>query len=265
MAITYRPTSTLSAALNETDNEFTVASTTNIEAGDLLVFKNEVMHVRAVPVSGRVIVRRGYEGTRALAHINGDTFFIGNAAEFSAIREHTLGIFGSGAVVPNICIPGTRGFDVNGYEYVLVDLTATLVQGATVAISKDGLFTAAVLATTHSGPVGVLVEGGSSDQWVWALRKGYHPHAKLVGGSSLVTSTGVLRAATSVSTPSVGLLGLTTSQAYSTSVDICEQAYIYGMFPASAASTASTSASSETGYFCAVWLEHPYMNRVLTS
>lgn len=265
MAATYRPTSTLSAAIDNSVNEFTVASTANITKGDLLVFRNEIMHVREVPVSGRVKVRRGYEGSRALAHRSGETFFIGDADQFALIRDAALGIFGNDFQLPKVCVPGARGFDSEGNEYVLVDLTATMVLGATVAISKDGLYTAAVLTASHQGPVGVLAEGGTSDQWAWALIRGYHPHAKLVGGSSLVTSTGVLRAATSVSTPSVGLLGLTTSQAYSTSVDICEQAYITGMFPASAASTASTSASSETGLFCAVWLQYPFMNRVLTS
>lgn len=260
MASTYRPTSTLSATLNDSDNAFNVASTTNISVGDLLVFRNEVMHVREIPVSGRVVVRRGYQGTHSLAHASGDTFFIGTGEEFNLIRNATLGLFGPSAEVPGICVPGARAFDANGYEYILLDLTATIVAGATVLISKDGLYTASVLTSAGSGSVGVLVEGGTSDQWAWALVKGLHTHAKLVGGSSLVTSTGIVAGATSVSTPAVGLLGLTTSQASSG-----ENQAIYGMWPASAASTASTSASSETGYYCSVWLQYPYIQRLITS
>lgn len=260
MPVTYRPTSTLSAALDATTNEFNVASTANIEAGDLLVFRNEVMHVREVPVSGRVIVRRGYEGTYALAHVNGDTFYIGNGTEFSAVRDAALGIFGPSFKAPNILIPGVRGFDANGYEYVLLDLTASIVYGATVLISKDGLHTAAVLTSAGSGNVAVLVEGGSSDQWCWGLIRGHHPRAKLGSGSSLATSTGIVVPASSVSTPAVGLVALTTTQASSN-----ENQAIYGMWPASAATTATTAATSETGMAIAVWLSYPYVQRVITS
>ena len=56
MAITYRPTSTLSAALNSTDNEFNIASSTNVSVGDLLALRNEIMHVREIPVANRVKV-----------------------------------------------------------------------------------------------------------------------------------------------------------------------------------------------------------------
>lgn len=266
MPVTYLPTSTLSAALNDSDNAFNVASTTSISVGDIMVFKHEVMHVRDIPVSGRVVVRRGYEGTQAIAHRSGDTFYVGSPSEFENIRNVALGVFKEGATVPNICVPGAKGVDVNGYEYVLVDLTGSIYVGATVGISRDGLFTAAILAGTHSGPVGVLVETGTSDQWCWALRRGGYNTAKVtVGGSSLATSTGVCLAATSASTPSVGLITLTTSAAYSTSIDSCETALIYGMWPASATTTGTTATSAETGLRCKVWLENPYMLRKLTS
>jgi hypothetical protein len=264
MAITYLPTSTLSAALNDSDNEFNVASTANIAAGDLLVFRKEIMQVRSVPVSGRVVVRRGYDGTYALAHKTGTTFFIGSPDELALIRDSTLGLFGPAADLPKVAVPGARAFDANGYEYILVDCTATIVPGATVAISRDGLYTASVLTSAHSGSVGIVVENATSDQWAWAIIKGYYSHAKLVGGSSLVTSTGVVAAATSVSSPAVGLIGLTTSQAAS-SLPGTAAVRINQMYPVSAASTASTSASSETGLYCDVWLEYPFVPRRLSS
>ncbi len=264
MAFTYRPTTTLSAALNDTDNEFNVASTTNISVGDLLVFKNEVMQVREIPVSGRVVVRRGYEGTHALSHKTGTTFYIGTGEEFERIRHSTLGLFGPSFKIPDICVPGARGFDANGYEYILVDCTATIIPGATVLISKDGLYTASVLTSAGAGNVGILIENATSAQWAWAIIKGYYSHAKLVGGSSLVTSTGVVAAASSVSTPAVGLRGATTSEAWSTLI-ASRLPVIMGMYPASAASTASTSATSETGLYCDVWLEYPFLPRKMSS
>lgn len=266
MAITYLPTSTLSSAIDDTVNEFNVASTSNVAVGDLLVFRKEIMHVRAIPVSGRVQVRRGYDGTHSLAHKSGTAFFIGSPDELSLIRNSTLGLFGPAADLPKVAIPGSRAFDANGYEYVLVDCTATIVPGATVAISRDGLYTASVLTSAHSGPVGILVENATSDQWAWAIIKGYYSHAKLGSGSSLVTSTGIVAAATSVSSPAVGLVGLTTSQAAS-SLPGSAAVRIHQMYPVSACSTgsATTSASSETGFWCDVWMEYPFVPRRLSS
>ena len=64
----------------------------------------------------------------------------------------------------------------------------------------------------------------------------------------------------SVSTPSVGLLALTTSQASSN-----HTGHIYGMYLGSAATTASTSASSETGLAADVWLNYPFVLRQISS
>ena len=264
MASTDRPTSTLSAAINSTVNEFTVASTANITVGCYLAFNQEFMKVVEVPVSGRVKVRRGVAGTHSLAHASGDTFYIGTPDQFDLIRNESLGLFGQISQLPKVCVPGARAFDANGYEYILIDLTETVVPGATVLISKDGLFTGSVLTASGSGPVGIVVENATSDQWAWVLIRGYYAHAKLVGGSSLATSTGVMAGASSVSTPSVGLRALTTSQAGS-SLPGSVAAVIQQMYPAGAASTASTSASSETGLFCAVWLEYPFIPRRLSS
>ena len=80
-----------------------------------------------------------------------------------------------------------------------------------------------------------------------------------------MTSTGILVAATSVSTPAVGLVGLTTSQAATSLGPGATSAFIYRMWPASATTTATTSASSETGYACTVWMDYPFVIRRLTS
>jgi hypothetical protein len=272
MAITYRPTSTLSAALNEQDVEFNVASTANVTVGCLLVFSRELMKVRAIPVAGRVSVRRGYEGTRSVAHRNGATFFIGTPEQFAQARNAALGLFGEGAKLPDCLIPGAKAIDVDGYEYTLVDVAATggVIQGSTVGISKDGLYRAIILTTTHSGLVGVITENGTSDQWVWALTKGLYKRAEVTIGGSIATSTGICMAASSVSTPSVGLIVFTTSQASSvyatTSAGLEEYPVIHGMWPASS-TTSGTSAttSAHTGIQIDLWLDNPYMNRKLSS
>jgi hypothetical protein len=272
MAITYRPTSTLSAALNNADAEFNVASTANITAGCLLVFSREVMMVRAVPVSGRVSVRRGYEGTRALAHRSGATFYIGTPAQFAQARNVSLGLFGEGAKLPDCLIPGSKAIDVDGYEYTLVDVgqTGGIIKGATIGISKDGLYTASILTPSHSGLVGVLAEIGSSDEWAWALTKGLYKRAEATVGGSVATSTGLCFPASSASSPSVGLIVYTTSQASSvyatTSAGLGEFPVIHGMWPASA-TTSGTSATTglHTGIQIDVWLDNPYMIRKISS
>jgi len=251
----YLNSTTLSAAIDKEQNEFLVAATTNISVGSLIVVRGEAMHVRAIPVSGRVVVRRGYQGTRAIAHPNGAKVWIGDPDDFKTIKDNAAAVIGASEALPDFCLPGTRAKDNAGNEYVMVDLTGTIYGGATVLISKDGEFTAAVLTSAGIGSVGVLMEYGTSNQWGWAQIYGYNAHAKLVGGSSLATSLGVLEGASSVSTPAVGLLARTTSQASTTT-----NAQIIGMHLVSACTTASTSASSETGYYAAVWLNYPFLN-----
>jgi hypothetical protein len=265
MAFTYTGSTTFASAVSREDVDIALTTTTGVTKGMILVTGVEVMIVRAIPVAGRAIVRRGYEGSPAGPHNSGENVFFGLPSDFAQIKDNALRMFGASFKVPDICIPGVRGIDVRGYEYILVDSTASIVPGATVLISKDGNFTASVLTAAGQGSVGVLMEDATSDQWAWAMIRGLHTHAKLVGGSSLMTSTGVLLGATSVSTPAVGLLGLTTSQAAGTSGSYGEQAIISRMWPASSWTSASTSATSETGGYAAVWLEYPFMTRKLTS
>lgn len=271
MAVNVLNTSTLSEDIAKDTDTFTVGSTANISVGQLLCIAGtagkEMVKVQVIPVSGRVNVVRGVNGTRALSHKSGTRFFIGDGDDFINVRDASpnqyislTGFPGTGII--DYALPGTRARDGAGNEYVCVELTATVLLGATVLISKDGNYTAAQITSTSVGNVGVMVEGATSDQYAWALVCGFHDHAKLVGGSSLVTSLGEFGGATSVSTPSVGLLGRSSSQRTSA---YGEASIIYGMFPASAASTASTSASSETGLFCSAWLNYPYIQRAITT
>lgn len=270
MAATFLNSSTLSETLAEDTVNFTVGSTANVTVGNLLAILGtaglEMVSVEEIPVSGRVVVSRGVAGTRALSHPSGAKFFIGAPDAFKTVAgtspNEFIRLVGVQGAFPDYAVPGTRAKDGAGNEYVMVDLTATVVPGASVLISKDGAFTASVLESTSVGDVGIVVEDATSAQWAWAIIKGFYAHAKLVGGSSLVTSLGEFGGATSVSTPSVGLLGRSSSQRSS---DYLVASTIYGMFPASAASTASTSASSETGLFCSAWLNYPWAQRAITS
>lgn len=267
MATNILNTSTLSEALEKETNEFTVGSTASISVGNYLVIVGtaglEAVSVQAIPVSGRVQVKRGIGGTAALRHRSGTRFFIGTPNDFQGLRNGVVaGFAGNGNDLPLYPLPGLKAFDGAGNEYVLVELTQTVVPFATVIISRDGNYTAAVMTSVSQGTVGVMAEGSSSDQYAWAQIWGRVDHGKMVGGSSLVTSLGEFWGASSVSTPAVGLLGRSSSQrssAYGT------DPVIFGMWPTSAASTASTSASSETGLFAGAWLQYPYINRVVTS
>lgn len=274
MAVDILNETTLSEAVAAGTNEFAVGSTTNVTAGtSLLVVQGtsgqEVMKVQEVPSSGRVGVLRGFNGTRSLNHPSGARVFIADPDDLTRAwgfvdrAGNVVNLAGNSGDFPQYALPGARGHDGKGNEYVMVELSATVVRGATLLISKDGNYTASVLTSAGVGPVGVLTEGASSDQYVWAQIYGDVDHAKLVGGSSLVTSLGEFGGASSVSTPSVGLLGRSSSQRSS---DYLGASTIYGMFPTSAATTsASTSASSETGLAVSAWLNYPYAQRAITT
>jgi len=264
MAVAAASSTTLTNAASVSEQLLVVGSTANISVGNVLVLANtgghEIVKVQDIPVSGQVRVMRGWNGTRARALAAGINIYIGTPDVFKQVRDSAVNLVGDSGALPEYCIPGTRARDGAGNEYVMVDLTFTAYIGAGVVISKDGLYTASVITSTSFGSVGVLVEEGTSNQWAWAQIFGNCPTVQLVGGSSLVTSTGIFQPATSVSTPSVGVLGLTTSQA---STDQSKQ--IYGMFPNSAATTATTSATSATGLRCGAWLNYPFLQRQASS
>lgn len=270
MALAIFNTTALNGALNATDNEFAVDSTANISVGQVLAIRGtaglEMVKVQEIPVSGRVKATRGVMSTRALAHPDDAKVFIGDHDDFVTVAGSSPSEFirltGNSGNYSEYALPGTVAKDGAGNEYMCVELTASVVPGATVLISKDGNYTAGILTSTGVGQVGVTTEDATSDQYTWVQVYGFNAHAKLVGGSSLVTSLGELGGASSVSTPAVGLLGRSSSQR---TTGYQEASIIYGMFPTSAASTASTSATSETGLFCSVFLNYPYVQRAITS
>lgn len=250
MAVTGFNTTTLSEALTAETNDFTVNSTANITAGDLLVIRNEQVKVLAIPVSGRVQVKRGINGTEARAHPTGHRLFIiANPEDTKVNTKGQLAMVGASGNFPDYLFPGQRATDGAGREYILVQLSTAMFSGATVSISLDGLFTASKLLSTSQGPVGVLVEEATSNQYAWAQIYGENAYAQEIGDSAATSS--YFAVASSASTPDVGLSAVALSST--------EQPFIYGMFITGAATTATTSASSATGVAVPVFLNYPYV------
>ncbi len=266
MAVTALNTTTLSEALAADTIEFTVGSTASILAGYLLVVRGEAMNVLSVPVSGRVQVQRGWTGTSAYQQPSGAIVYIGTPEQFAAIANSSpaattqTALVGSPGTYPTYLLPGNRAKDGAGNEYVLVDLTFHAYSGVAVLISRVGDFTAIGLVAGAAGSVGIIVEEATSDQYTWALIYGRYAAAQFTSGSSLMTSTGIVALATSTAAPVGALLGLTTSQASSN-----EDVRIYGLFPTSAITTATTAATSSSGLTASVWANYPFCQRPATT
>lgn len=254
MAVAQFNTSTLSEALDAGTNDFTVGSTANISVGNLLVIEKEAVKVQAIPVSGRVQVMRGVNGTIARAHASGTRFFIGAADLFKRNRDSLLAMVGDSGNFPDYLLPGQTAVDGKGNKYILVDFTATVYGGVTVKISNDGLYTAAPLVGGDQGNVGLTVDGGgTSGQYGWAQIYGYNSYAQDSTVTSAADSTYVPVAASSISTPDTGMAAISP-----TSTD---QFLIHGMWIVGAATTATTSATSATGVAVPVFLNYPYVNK----
>lgn len=261
MAVTIFSTTTLSEALTANTGEFTVASTANMTVGQLLVVRGEAMKLQEIPVSGRVKVMRGVNGTEARAQASGQRVFIGDHDLFKAVKANAanLGLVGSSGTLPDYLLPGQRAVDDAGNEYVLVELGQTVYTGVTVVISLDGLYTATVLASGGHGSVGVMAEPATSDQYAWAQVFGYVSAGQESGGTSAATSAYWPIAATSVSTPAAGMAAVVTSGA-----DVGFT--INGMFIVGAAVSTSTSSTTVTGVTLPLWLNYPFVNHAtLTS
>jgi hypothetical protein len=100
MAVTQLNTTTLSEAITADQNEFAVASTANISVDNILVIREEAVKVQEIPISGRVKVMRGWNGTRARSHPNGHRLFIGAPEKFKAIKDSLTGLVGDAGVYP---------------------------------------------------------------------------------------------------------------------------------------------------------------------
>jgi hypothetical protein len=252
MAITALNTSTLSEALTASTNDFTVGSTANITVGDFLVIRRELVKVQEIPVSGRVRVMRGHEGTEARAHASGQRFFIlANPEDAKLNSKQQLALVGASGVYPDYLFPGQEADDGAGNRYILLDLTATIYSGVTVKISNDGLYTAAVLVGGTQGRVALTVEQGTSNQWVWAQTRGANSYAQASSATTAATSASVPIACSSLSTPACGL--------YPATATTDEDYLIHGMWITGIATSATTSATSATGTAVPVYLHDPYV------
>lgn len=257
--------STLSEALTREQVEFSVNSTSNISVGDLLAITDsslELVKVRGIPISGRVQVHRGANGTEARVHVSGAKFWIGSPEKFKSIKESAAAIVGVNVSnLPDYMLPGQRARDARGNEFIMIDATSQLYSGCLVNISVDGAFTASVARGGNAqGPVGLMVDEGTSDQWAWCQIYGYNAYAQWVGASAAnsVNSTYLPFNTTVASTPSVGLdaaSAITTASNY----------WIKGMFVVGVSSSAVTSAASATGIAFPVFLNYPYVSQYLDS
>lgn len=266
MAATAFNTTTLSEALDSSVNEFTVASTANITAGDLLVIRDEVFKVQSVPSSGRVKGIRGVQGSEARAHKSGQrVFIIQNNHDLKQTTKGQLAVVGASGTYPDFLFPGQRARDGAGNEFILCEFSAVTYTGTTVLISNDGNFNATVVTLGDQGSVGVTVEEMTSDQYGWVQIYGYNAYCQEVSGDSGVSS-GYLACVTTVnSTPDVGMVAVAPTTF--TSATIQHGQTIRGMFIVGASSSLSggtSSAASFTGSSVPVFLNYPWVHFIST-
>jgi len=243
---------TLSAALNDSDAEIYVASTTGLANGRLIYIRGEVIKVSdtASTLANPIGVVRGYDGTRTKSHPSGAKLYHGAPDVFKSLYSNAKGLFGDSGTFPQYLIPGAKATDDDGNEYVMVEASAQIYTGVTCAISLDGNFTAAVHTDSLRGSIGVAVEQIDSTEFGWLQIYGYHAAAQNASGDSAATSTQVVVGATSVSSPAAGMATIAGTTV--------EAALIYGMYCVGAASSATTSAASFAGVSVPVWLHYPY-------
>lgn len=235
--------------------DLVITSTAGMKSGDFFVCRDEAMKVQQVKSSSTVSVLRGVAGTKCMSHAAGQRFFYGNAHQFEAIRQSLTALVGDAGTYPDFLLPGQRAFDGGGNEYILLDLTDTVYSGTTVVFGN--LFTASILAAKLQGSVAVTVSPATSGQYVWGQIYGYNAFVQDASATSGATSGWVCVAATSVSTPNVGmaLFEPDNSAVY----------LIHGMFIKSAVTTATTGASSATGVAAPCWLNYPYTQNIGTA
>jgi len=241
---------TLTSAIGAGDNTFAVGSITGISKGNIIVIRNEAMKVQVAPALGQVQVLRGWSGTFARAQPAGALVYFGAPDAFKAAKDSLTALVGDSSSFPDYLLPGQRATDGAGNEYILTDLTVPCFSGTTVQIAMDGTFQATPVVGGGQGPVGLTVEEGTSSQFAWAQIYGFNSYAQDSTVTSAATSASVALAATSVSTPNVGLaVGAVSSVG---------QFYIYNMFITGVATSTTTSASSATGVAVPVFLNYPY-------
>lgn len=245
---------TISSAMTATQTNIRLTATTSVVDGRVIKVGAELMKVStSESIANPIPVIRGWNGTQARAHAILDVAWHGDADDFRSLRESadTIGLTGSGGVLPDFAVPGTSAWDSTGREFLAVQTTEVSYAGTTHVVSMDGLYSTTILAAGAQGPVGIAMEQTSSDEVTWLLVKGRYATAQEAGGTSGATSLYVCVAATSVSTPEAGLAVRVASTS-----DVEQQ--IYGMFITGVATSATTSATSATGVAVPVFLNYPY-------
>jgi hypothetical protein len=186
------------------------------------------------------------------------------SAQGPVIHGHPTSLSAPTSIAPYS--KGQVARDQAGNEYVYVEFTGTVSAEQPVQISSD--FTAAAIAVTGRGPIGIAQGGATSNDsgWVQVYGRalvmlgmgGVSPSDAANGPTTLetVAAYNFFVLPTSLSTPPgigwvSGEAGLTSNSDY----------VIDGMFVAQDASpgdvSSVTSATSHTGGHIAVWLNYP--------
>lgn len=260
MAVAGVTRTALTNALNATDTSFDVDSVTGVDVGDLLVVGSEVMKVTGpATVANPVQAIRGYAGTQARAHADATRVYVAAADIYKTVTlpAAIVGLVGSPGDFPDYLLPGAEASDGQGNEYVLCEAGAAIYSGTTVKISNDGNYTIIPLVGGDQGDVGVLVEQVTSTEFGWVQVKGYNSYVQDSTATSAASSTYVPTAATSVSTPDVGMAAISPT---SDEVYLIHRMWIMG-----AATSSTTSATSATGIAVPVYMNRPYVNKWVES
>jgi hypothetical protein len=184
---------TLGARLSKDGVIATLASATGIAAGDRICIGQELADVKTL-TGTQARLRRGVDGTRAVAHASGAKVYRGAKADFVLSRNKRIAVANYTGDLGEMELPtGSLYFDPDtGNTYQLVDLQYAAVVGEWVVLDADCL--ASQLSTSAKGRVGIVVEsGGASDTYAWVLRAGTFASALF---TSSVTTACVLIAGT---------------------------------------------------------------------
>lgn len=254
MGIERLASTTLTADIESGTMEFLVGATSSMSVGDYLVVNSEAMKVQEILNATTVRAARGIGGTSARAHVAATLVYIGSPHQFQAIKDSLTSLVGDSGNYPDFLLPGQRAFDDGGNEYILLELTQPAVSGATVLIIPTRNFWAfpPTSGGGRNGSVALLVEAGTTNQYVWGQIYGYNSYAQEAGGTSGVTSNFIPSMQTSVTSPIVGMAAIakSTNGAY----------VVHSMFIVGAAVSTTTSATSSTGISVPVWLNYPYIS-----
>jgi len=251
-AVTAIASTTLSSAITATQLNIPVASAASITTSMVLLIRNEVLQPYQVDTTNNIVYcKRGVNGSLPFAQASSTRVYYATPDTWQTLRNNAMSVVGANSTLPQYLMPGQRATDGAGNEYIMVDLTSTCYSGTTVMISNDGLYTATQAAGGNQGSIGLTLEEGSSNQWTWAQIYGYNSYAQETVGDSAGTSALLALAATTPSTPSVGLA--------TAAVSSVGRYYINGMFIAGIPTTATTSATSSTGVAYPVFLNYPYI------